>query len=564
MQISAPRPALDYFYEWEAKRPLSPFLRQPQGKDWNITTWQEAGQEARRMAAALYGLGLAPGDRVAILSKNCRHWVIADLALMMGGFVSVPLYPNLTGRQLGTVLCLSEASAIFLGKLDDASALRDGLPAAVQTIAFPHYEGNARISAQHEWAALVQAHAPLSGSPLPALHDLWTILYTSGTTGDPKGVMLDYAAPALLMENERQHNNLKIFEGTEHRFFSYLPLCHIAERIIVASAAMLTGGTISFGESVSTFAQNLRDTQPTLFLAVPRIWTKFQLGILGQVPQERLDLLLRLPLVSGLVRRKIRQGLGLSKARILLTGAAPTPDALKAWYGRLGLPLQEVYAMTENCGGCTLMPLDDMRPGTVGMPLPGVQIKTDEHTGEVLMRAPWLMKGYYKDPEKTAQVLRGGWLHTGDQGELAQDGYLRLTGRVSDTFKSAKGKYIVPGPIEWGFAENNYIEQICVVGLSVPQPLALVVLSEMAAKQATETVRQALAETLARVNSALPNYERVQALVVLPGAWSVENELLTPTMKIRRNVLNKRYAHRLEEWYACGEQIIWAQEEEKS
>lgn len=547
---------LDYFYEWESKQPDAPFLRQPSGEDWQSISWAEAGEEARRMCAALQGLGLKPGDKVGLISKNCYHWVIADLAMMMGGFVSVPFYPNLTAGQLRQVLKLSDAKVLFVGKLEEWSNLKGGVPAEVQMIAFPHYPGNAKVEEGMAWNDLIDTYEAAEGQR-PGLHDLWTILFTSGTTGMPKGVMHTYYAPASLMHNEKVHNDLKVFEGKEHRYFSYLPLNHIAERIIVEVAAIMTGGTINFAESIDTFAKNLQDTQPTLFMAVPRIWTKFRLAILERMPQKRLSFLLRLPLIGNLVRKKIHKGLGLSAARIMLTGAAPTPDSLKDWYRDLGLQLQEVYAMTENCGGCTLMPINGIKSGTVGKGLPNVEIKIAENTSEVLMRAPWVMQGYYRDPEKTAHVLRDGWLHTGDQGELDEEGYLQLTGRVSDTFKSAKGKFIIPAPIEWVFAKNNHIEQVAVVGLAIPQPLALVVLSELGRQASREEVRESLTSSLEEANQDLANYERVCAVIVMEEDWSVDNGILTPTLKIRRDVLNERYQEFYMRWYEEGEPVLW-------
>lgn len=551
------RTILDFFYQWEREKPEDTFLRQPHGKEWQTYSWAVVGDMARRMATALQDMGLKPGDKVGLVSKNCYHWIIADLAIMMGRFVSTPFYPNLTAGQLRQVLRLSDAKVLFVGKLDEWENMKAGIPEGLPIIRFPHYEGNALVTEGHSWDDLLRRYQPLAGNPAPGLHDLWTILFTSGTTGVPKGVMLSYYAPSSLLYNEMVNNNLRVFSGKDHRYFSFLPLNHIAERVIVEIAAIITGGSISFAESIETFALNLQQTQPTLFMAVPRIWTKFQMAVLERLPQKRLDLLLKIPLVATLVRRKIQRALGLARARILLTGAAPTPDALKNWYRRLGLSLLEVYAMTENTGGCTLMPADDIRPGTVGTPLPNVDLRIDPETSEVLMRAPWVMKGYYKDEEKTAHVLRDGWLHTGDQGRIDNDGFLRLTGRVSDTFKSSKGKYIIPAPIEWGFARNNLIEQVAVVGLAIPQPLALVVLSETGRAAPREEVRASLERTLKEVNAGLANYEKLKAVIVVKDSWAVENGILTPTMKIRRGVLNQQYQEFYQLWYDEKNSIIW-------
>ncbi len=548
---------LNYFYDWERQKPNAVFLRQPYGSTWKQITWAEAGQQARQIAAALAGIGLKPGDHVGIVSKNCYHWIIADLAIMIGGFVSVPLYPTLTASQLQQILELSDAKALFVGKLDNWEQMRNGVPAHIQLIAFPHYEGNSRINEGLSWEGLLAAYDPLPGNPQRGMDEIFSILYTSGTTGVPKGVMLDFYAPAALMENERRYDSLGLFSGTEHRFFSYLPLCHIAERLIVEGAAILTGGTISFAESLDTFAKNLQDTQPTLFMGVPRIWTKFQLAILDRLSQKKLNRLLRIPLVSAIVKYKIRSGLGLQKARMLLTGAAPMPDALKDWYAQLGINIREVYGMTECCGGATLMPAQDIRPGTVGRPLPNVEIGIVPDTGEVTIRLPWMMRGYYKDPDKTAETLRDGMLYTGDQGEIDQDGFLKITGRISDTFKSAKGKFITPGPIEWSFAKNEYIEQVCVAGLGIPQPLALVVLSDIGRQVEVEKLRKSLQETLEAINSQLPNYEQLKAIVVMNMPWSVENGLLTPTLKVKRHELYRRYEHLFQEWYARQEVLVW-------
>lgn len=549
----------DYFFEWEKKKPNEVFLRQPIGKQWHTLTWAETGRMARRMASALRELGLQPGDKVGLVSKNCCHWVIADLAIMMGGFVSVPFYPNLTAGQLRQVIKLSDVKVLFAGKLDEWRNMRGGVPKDVQIIRFPHYDGNARVEEGLNWETLIAENE--AAAPHPAnIHDLWTILFTSGTTGVPKGVMHTYYAPATLMHNEKVHGNLKVFDGEEHRYFSYLPLNHIAERIIVEVAAIMTGGSIAFAESIDTFAQNLQATRPTLFMAVPRIWTKFQLAILQRLPQQRLSFLLRLPLLGKLIKRKIQKSLGLANARILLTGAAPTPDALKDWYKELGLYLQEVYAMTENCGGCTLMPIEDIRPGTVGRALPNVELNVDEKNGEVMMRAPWVMQGYYRDPEKTAHLLRDGWLHTGDQGHIDEDGYLHLTGRVSDTFKSAKGKFIVPAPIEWGFAKNNFIELIAVVGLAIPQPIALVVLSEIGRSTSKEEVEKSLALNLREVNKDLAKYQQVKAVIVMKDDWNVDNGILTPTLKIRREQLNKEYQEYYLRWFETDREVIWERE----
>ncbi|MCS6818900.1 MAG: AMP-binding protein, partial [Chitinophagales bacterium] len=297
--------------------------------------------------------------------------------------------------------------------------------------------------------------------------------------------------------------------------------------------------------------------QPTVFMSVPRIFTKFQLAVIEKLGgPKRFNMLMKIPVLSSLLKKKIREGLGLAKAEVILTGAAPTPDSVKEWFKKIGLTLREVYGMTENSGGCTLMPPDYIKPGTVGKPLPGVEIKIDPETEEVLMRAPWLMKGYYKDEEKTAATLQDGWLRTGDRGEVDEEGFLRLTGRVSDTFKTAKGKFIVPAPLEWSLAKNNYIEQVCVVGLAAPQPLALVSLSEIGKQTSKEELFKSLEDTLNSVNNELPSYQKISKLVIVKDEWSTDSGMLTPTLKIKRNVVDKRYANFYQKWSEMKEVII--------
>lgn len=548
---------LDHFYEFEKSKANEVYLRQPINGNWKTYTWAEVGNQARRMASAIKAMGLPPKSHIGILSKNCAHWIMADIAIMMSGHVSVPFYATLTADSLREVLDLSDTKVLFVGKLETWESQKEGVSEAIKCISFPHLPGNSEVTGFSTWDELITAHEPMTEEFHPALEELFTIKYTSGTTGTPKGVMLTYGSVATLLETERQTNMLKLFEGDEHRYFSYLPLNHIAERNIVEAASLATGGSVSFVESLDTFAQNLQDTRPNVFLAVPRIWTKFHLGILGKLPQSRLNILLKIPIINNLIRKKIKTGLGLDQAKIMLTGAAPMPVHLLNWYEKLGITIQEVYGMTENCAGCTLMPAEGIKPGTVGKPLGNVEIRIDEATGEVLTKAPWNMIGYYKAEDKTKEVLRDGWIYTGDQGEVTSDGYLKLTGRVKDTFKTSKGKYIVPAPIEWNFAKSEYIEQICIVGLGIPQPMALINLSEIGQDAGKAVVTEHLNELLDAVNPKMEAYKRVKKIIVMSEPWSVENEILTPTMKIKRNVLNQLYNDKFEDWYAAADTVIW-------
>lgn len=554
--MATPKTILSYFYQWEKEQADTVFLRQPFGGNWEEYTWAEAGQMARRLATGLRSLGLPEGAHIGIVSKNCREWIIADLAIMMGGFVSVPFFPTLRSGQISEVLELGDVQALFVGKLDDWEEMKQGVPGDMPIIAFPHYEGNSRVQEGEQWHDFLSRFEPMAGNPEPDPDELWTIIFTSGTTGTPKGVMLTYRKPDELVNMEKEEDLLKMRDGENH-LISYLPLNHIAERALTEVLSLVYCCRISFVENLDTFAKNLQEIQPTLFFAVPRIWTKFQLGVLERMPQPRLSLLLRIPILSGIVKKKIHRALGLNRARMLITAAAPMPDSMKAWYRRLGLNISEIYGLTETCGGFTMTRQGEDTTGTVGRILKGAEMKTDPATGEVLARGPWFMDGYYKNPEKTAEVFKDGWFHTGDSGSIDAKGFLRLTGRVSEAFKTSKGKFVVPAPIEWEFAGNADIEQICVTGLGLAQPIALVVLSELGRAKERAAIEQSLRETLEAVNKKLASYERIATMIITRDLWSVENGLLTPTLKVKRNELANRYGMHFENWQVAREPVIW-------
>ncbi|MEM8898068.1 MAG: AMP-binding protein [Bacteroidota bacterium] len=546
------------FYRWEKERANEPFLRQPFGDTWEEWTWGEVGHMARKLATGLKSLGLPPGSHIGLVSKNCREWFVADIAMMMAGYVSVPFFPTLTGKQIAEVLELGDVKALFVGKLEVWDDMKTGVPEDMPVIRFPHYSGNSEVKRGLDWNEFLDKHEPLEEVAKPNLDDTWTIIFTSGTTGTPKGVMLSYKNLMGTKIPIESSNPLKFDKGGNNRFFSYLPLNHIAERIVVEQASLMYGGTVSFSESLDTFAKNLSETKPTFFLGVPRIYTKFQQGILAKMPQEKLSKMLKIPILNNIVKKKIRAGLGLNDARVWVSGAAPLPEALKVWFSKIGVYISNGYGMTENCAVCSLLDPHVSKPGAVGRPQPGVEVKIDPDTGEIMMRAPFVMEGYYKDPAKTAEVKdEEGWLRTGDQGRLDEDGDLHITGRVKDTFKTTKGEFIVPGPIEWEFGVNQDIEQICIVGLGCPQPMALVNLSEGAATKAKDEIVSSLESTRSTVNSSIPNYQRVSKIIVIDEPWSVENGMLTPTLKVKRNVMNERFRDAMQDWQNASDSILF-------
>lgn len=539
---------LQVFFEREARHPRKVFLVQPiDGGEVQTFTWGDVGHQARCAAHWLRARELPPGSHIALISKNCAHWIIADLAIWMAGHVSVPLYPNLTADSVAHVLTHSEAALALIGKLDDWPAMAPGIAADVPTISLPLCPQGAF---DFSWADL-QACSPIQDNPEPVASTLATIVYTSGTTGLPKGVMQTFGALGFAATRGTELFGL----GEGDRLLSYLPLCHVAERMFVQMASIYTGQTVFFAQSLETFLIDLRRARPTALFGVPRIWTKFQLGVYAKIPEKRLDTLLRLPFIGKRVGHKVLAGLGLDALRIALSGAAPVPEALLRWYQRLGLDVLEVYGMSENCGYSHVCRPGAQKLGWIGAPCPGVEVRIDP-SGEVQVRSGATMLGYFKDPQRTAEtVTQDGFLRTGDKGEQDPEGRLRLTGRLKEIFKTSKGKYVAPAPIENRLAEHARIEQVCVVGEGLSAPIGLCVLS--APNEDHRGLGSSLERWLEQVNADLDKHERVRQLVVVRDSWAVENGFLTPTLKIKRNVIESTYGPQLQAWSARVETILW-------
>jgi long-chain acyl-CoA synthetase len=501
------------------------------------------------MASHLQSLDLPPATKIALLSKNCAHWIMADLAIIMTGHVSVPIYPTVSSEVIRQIVEHSESKVIFVGKLDDYENQRAGIPDHVQKIAFSTYGTRAALT----WEDLITKQPRLEKVTTRASKDLLTIMYTSGTTGKPKGVM--HSNFAFDSATKEACNVLGI---TNHPIlFSYLPMSHIAERMATEMMGVYKGATISFAESLDSFAKNLSDTQPTQFLAVPRIWAKFKEKILQKMPQKKLDRLLSIPVISGIVKRSIRKKLGLSRAKIIVSGAAPLAIDVANWFERLGIVILQVYGMTEDCVYAHFNTPGDYRHGTVGKPLKELKTKIAED-GEIRIKCPGLTKGYYKEPELTEALFdEEGYLKTGDRGEYSSDGYLTIIGRVKDQFKTDKGKYVDPAPIEAMVLENSDIEQACVVGMGVPQPIVLSVLSELGRSKSKEEVIRSIAATLEKVNPHLESYERLASAVIMKAPWTIENGLMTPSMKIKRNEVEKIHLRNYSKWYHEEGVVVW-------
>ncbi len=549
--ISTYQSNLENFYYWAQKKPGDIFLKQPVGNDFIDFTYQDSENQVNKLAAYLQDKVQSGPKHVGILSKNSAYWILSDLAISASGCVSVPFYATLTAEQLNQVLVHSDCQVLIVGKLDHWDSIKRGIPPHIDVIHTPDSDGQNGL----HWKDILTQEFPNFRTYIPQDKDLATIVYTSGTTGTPKGVMIPNSSVAQALNLARE---IAYLDTPETRFISYLPLCHIAERNIVEFACIAAGGTIYFVENLNTFKENLVQANPTHFLAVPRIWSKFQEGILEKIGgQKKLDLLLKIPIIKQIIKKKIKKGLGLDKAILMLTGAAPMPPELLKWYQKIDFFIQEAYGMTENMGLNSLMPRNEIRIGTVGKIHKNCQTRIDPETGEIQMKANYNSWGYYKEEQLTKELFEDGWLKTGDMGEIDSKGFLSIIGRVKDNFKTAKGHYVSPAPIENSLAADSLIEQCCVVGINLPQPIALLILSIEGKKLDTNTLIASLESVRNTANPQFKKYEHISKMIVLKEDWTIENNCLTPTLKIKRPIIEKKYLASFETWNNQTETIIF-------
>ena len=544
---------LDMVYHWESAKANSLYMTQPIG-DGKVEeyTWARAVGEARRMASYLKSLDLPEKSRVGLISKNCANWIMADWAIWMAGHVSVPLYPTLNADTVNYVLNHAECDVLFVGKLDDWDMMKPGVPESVRCISFPLSPPNDFET----WDDIVARFSPLEEKVERDADELATIVYTSGSTGKPKGVMLSFRNMAFAADGGM--NVLQV--GPDERMLSYLPLAHVFERTFVELASLYAGFHLFFADSLDTFVEDMRRAQPTLFLSVPRLWVKFQQGVLQKLPQKKLDTLLKIPVVSGLIKKKILKGLGLDKVKLAGSGSAPLASDVLDWYRNLGLELLEGYGMSENFAYSHINKPGRSRTGYVGESMPGVETKISPE-GEILVKSPATMVGYYKDEEKTRETFTDdGFLKTGDKGEIDELGRLKITGRMKEIFKTSKGKYIAPAPIENRLMAHQSIEMVCVSGANQTQPFAIIQLAEgIRPKDGgfRKELETSFTELVNNVNKTVDPHEQLAFVIIVNDEWSIANSFLTPTLKLKRNVVEDAYEGKVNEWYARRQKVIW-------
>ncbi|RJF96322.1 AMP-binding acetyl-CoA synthetase [Noviherbaspirillum saxi] len=546
------------FLHWERTQPDAIYLTEPM-PDGRVVdyTWKEVGDQARRMAAYLQSLDLPPQSAISIVGKNSAHWMIADIAIWMAGHISVPLYPTVNADTAQYVFEHANTRLVIIGKLDGKTdgwnEIQKVVPPNVPMIGLPLSPSLPNV---RQWEALAAEVQPLQAVHLPAPDQLATIIYTSGSTGRPKGVMHSFRT---ILAYATRSGEFCGFTPSD-RVLSYLPLAHTAERSFVESNSLCHGFRVYFNDSLATFPQDLQRARPTVFISMPRLWTKFYQGVCAKLPPAQQELLFTQSPQADAMKKQILTMLGLDATRIAFTGSAPLPQEITNWYRTLGLELLDVYGMTENFSYSHYSRPGQVRLGYSGQAMPGVECRIADN-GEILIKAPTMMLGYYKQAELTVESMtEDGFFKTGDRGELDEIGRLKITGRVKEIFKTSKGKYVAPAPIENKLGHPK-VEAVCVTGPALPQPFALLMLGLDARKElqdpkTREKLHTELQGMLERVNALSEDHEKLAFVVVVKDFWTTDNGFLTPTMKIKRSVIEECYLPKAQGWSDLGQTVI--------
>jgi long-chain acyl-CoA synthetase len=530
---------LESLLDWERREPSRIWLVQPTAEGDRSYSFAAAASEVRRIAEAINAWDLPRGSRIAISGRNTAHWFMVDLAISMAGHVAVGMYPRQGKPAIDFIFQHAEISHVFLGPsllAGDAEEFAAALPSGVVSVAMP-YPGVPASTLT--WDAFIAQRKPLDPSLRAAPDELGMLVYTSGTSGDPKGVMLSHQNVDWAVQNVLAYG---MSVQRQEVFLSYLPLAHLMERIFGEAMSVTIGAEVHFLEKPELLAATLQKVAPTRFAGVPLVYQRIQAGVLSKLPQAKLDRLLGIPLVGKWFKGRIRRKMGLQRAEAPGVGAAAMPKDQIDWFEKLGIQLYQGYGMTENCAYTALEKPGARRAGSVGKPLPGSGFRLSIE-GEIQVKHPGVMLGYFKDPERTRQAFtEDGWLRTGDRGRLDNDGYLFVTGRLKDEFKTGKGKYVVPAIIEDKLARNTDLEHVCVLGVGLNQPILLATLNEKGRGRPRAELQADLERDLRAVNASLEDHERIAQCLVVGETWSPMNGFTTPTGKLKRTTVESHYA----------------------
>jgi long-chain acyl-CoA synthetase len=590
---------------WNAVKARGPktWLREKKLGIWRAATWSEAGTAVREVALGLVALGFAPGDCAAVLANTVPEWVFCDLGVQTAGGVCNGIYPTDSAEQVSYLCSDSRTRLIFVEdeeQLDKVLAVRAQLPLLQWTVVFDteglHGLNDNSVISLQKLRALGRAHDQAHPSELDQRlasrrpQDLAILIYTSGTTGRPKGAMHSHAG--LIYSIRHGHQDLPQNEADERMCF--LPLCHVAERLLGAYGSIYSGAVLNFVESPDTVPENVREIAPTILFAVPRVWEKFYSGVVIGVKEasrvqqwayawsigvgtQIADLFLagqpigrglkaRFAVARWLALNNVRKLIGIHRARFLLTGAAPISPELIRWYLALGVPMVEGWAQTESCALGTIMKPDALRPGTIGRPATGVEVKVDANTQELLVRGPNVFMGYLNQPELTAQTVdANGWLHTGDVGSVDAQGFFRITDRMKDIIITAGGKNVTPSEWENELKFSPYVTDAVVIGDKRAYLTALVMVDQDNVEKFAQDhdipfsnytsltrapeVRTLIQGEIDKVNTKFARVEQIKKFFLLESQLTAEDEELTPTMKLKRKLVQQKYASQIEAMY---------------
>jgi long-subunit acyl-CoA synthetase (AMP-forming) len=524
---------LEDIRRWSNDRGGQPWLVESWSERQRIITWKEATQLIDSVASWLLAVTNGRKCSVGLLAPNCAHWILADFAIMASGNVTVPIFTSMDSDTVEYLAELTKIRIVFVGAAANWKSVKDRLGDDVIVVSLPDAP---EMPDALSWENIVEQGSELDSAPPPPLDSVATIVFTSGTTGRPKGVM-----HSLTSLNEAAHGNRMLAESRVGcRFFSYLPLAHLAERVLVECHSVVCGGTIHFSESVETFLPDLREARPNYILGVPRIWEKLQQAVFSEgfeVKEIGNSQNSRKQYEEG---ESVRDFLGLTEIDYIMTATAPTPTPLKEWYSSLGLDLREGYGQSE------ILPISGVRKhdqdhSSVGKAVPGVEIKIAQD-GEILARGGGTALGYYKEAQKTEETFgKNGWVFTGDKGRLDEQGNLYITGRVKEIFKTSKGRYVAPAPIEGAFLESPLIHQACLTGHGHTQTIMMAVVEPSSAHSSTDRTLDEVKAWITELNHRLENHEKIGACILSYAPWTQESGELTHTLKLKRDVIEAKF-----------------------